>query len=85
MKKIDNVKEFFEYETCRFWIAIVAVILVHFIPFGDTYIGMLLLRALWQETGSILFFLGMIAVEFVIIIVPFILVQRFFKEKCNFK
>lgn len=82
---MDDIREFFEYKTAKFWIAVIIVILIHFIPFGEEYVGMLLFTALFKETGSIYFLMGMIAVEFVIIIVPLIVVQRFLRKRLNFE
>ncbi len=83
---MDNVEEFFDYNTSKFWIAITLVIILHLIPIplGDDDMAMVLFKAMWQETRSIYFLMGMIAVEFVIIIVPFVGVQRFLSEKLNF-
>ena len=84
---MDNVEDFFEYETSKFWIAVIVVIAIHFIPIptGKEDVVMMLFLAMWQETKSFYFFLGMVAVEFVIIIVPFVGIQRFLLEKLGFK
>jgi hypothetical protein len=85
MAKIDEVKRFFEYRTSKFWIAVAIVVILHFIPIGESYIGMLMFVALWKETGSIFFLMGMIALElFVVILVPLVSVQRFLLE-CDFE
>jgi hypothetical protein len=84
---MDNIKDFFEYQTLKFWIAIVVIVLIHIIPIlpGEEDIAMILFKIMWQETKSIYFLMGIIAVEFVIIIVPFVCVQRFLSEKLHFK
>ena len=83
---MDHVKDFLDYETFKFWIAVVVVILIHLIPItsGEEDITMILFRAMWQETRSFYFLLGMVAVEFVIIIVPFVIVQKFLHDELNF-
>jgi hypothetical protein len=82
---MDNIKDFFEYATSKFWVAVIIVIGVHFIPFGEEYLAMVLFKEMWAETKSIHFLMGMLAVEFIIILVPFVGVQRFLSEKCCFK
>jgi len=83
---MDYIKDFFEYETLKFWIAIFVVVLIHLIPLplGEEDVAMMLFQIMWQETKSIYFLMGMLAVEFVIIIVPFVYVQRFLSEKLDF-
>ncbi|MFH1802998.1 MAG: hypothetical protein ABH864_06150 [archaeon] len=82
----DNLEEFFDYETLKFWIAVAVVVAIHLVPFptGEEGIAMILFKTMWQETRSIYFLMGMLVVEFVIIIVPFVSVQRFLSEKMNF-
>ncbi len=86
-KKIDDVKDFFDYRTSKFWIAVIIVIVIHLIqiPTGEEGIAMVLFKVMWQETKSIYFFMGMLAIEFIITIVPFVGVQRFLLEKLDFK
>ena len=84
---MDYIKDFFDYKTSKFWIAVIVVIVIHLIPIpiGEEGIAMILFKVMWQETRSIYFIMGMLAVEFIIIIVPFVIVQRFLSEKLDFK
>lgn len=84
---MDDIKDFFDHETSKFWIAVIVVIGIHLIPIptGEEGIAMILFKTMWQETKSIYFLMGMLAVEFIIIVVPFVGVQRFLSEKLNFK
>ena len=84
MRKLDDIKDFFEYETLKFWIALVIIIILNFLPiYDEAGIAALLFKTLFVETKSIYFLMGLIAVEFIIIIVPFISIQRFLVEKWN--
>ena len=84
---MEDVEDFFDYKTFKFWIAIIIVIIIHLIPIptGEENVAMILFKAMWQTTRSIYFLMGMGAVEFIIIIVPFVGVQRFLSERLDFK
>ena len=82
---MDAIEEFFDYQTVKFWIAIIIIIGIHFIPIpGEEDIVLILFTELFKETKSIFFLIGAIAIEFVIIIVPFVGVQRILTEKMGF-
>ena len=87
MVKIDDVKDFFEYKTSKFWIAIIVVIFLNFLPiYDEAGLATLLFKTMYIETKSIYFLMGWIAIElFVIILIPFVGVQRFLVEKCKFE
>lgn len=80
---MEDIEEFFEYKTVKFWIATIIVIGIHLIPFptGEEDIAMILFKTMWDETKSGYFLMGMIVVEFIIIIVPFVSIQRFLKKR----
>jgi hypothetical protein len=85
-KNMNKIEDFLDYETPKFWIAVIVVILIHLIPIpiGEEDVAMILFKAMWWETKSIYFFVGILAVEFIIIMAPLVAVQRFLSEKLDF-
>ena len=82
-----NIEDFLHYNTFKFWIAICFIVFLHLIPIptGEEDVAMMLFQIMWKETKSIYFLMGIIPIEFLIIVIPLIKVQKYLYEKFDFK